>query len=147
MLNIYFGAMEHAIYDTDVFFNNSYEDEWILNDFSVRVIKKIDKSTVLGPHLIESPVLGPISPKELSGGTKTLILIHHLPHKVFNASKCGDNCAKYILEIAKKQDITINLRHIMDFGARPFPIPVVILNNRSAVRDMTEMMLCASDFL
>lgn len=40
-----------------------------------RNIKDDHKSDVVGPHLIESPVLGPISPKELSGGVKTLILM------------------------------------------------------------------------
>ena len=35
-------------------------------------------------------------------------LIKNKPDVAFNASTCGDNCAKYILEIAKTQDITIN---------------------------------------
>ena len=49
-----------------------YEDEWLTNPLSVKMIADVDKSTVIGNHLIESPVLGPISPKELSGGVKTL---------------------------------------------------------------------------
>ena len=36
--------------------------------------------------------------------------------KIFNASACGDNCAKWILRIAGKKNLTINLHHIMDFG-------------------------------
>lgn len=39
------------------------------------MIRDIDKSDVIGVHLIESPVLGPISPKDLSGGVKTLMLM------------------------------------------------------------------------
>ena len=35
------------------------------------------------------------------------------PDKIFNASTCGDNCAKWILEIGKQKDLTINLRHMM----------------------------------
>lgn len=31
------------------------------------MIKDVDQSDVIGPRLIESPVLGPISTKELSG--------------------------------------------------------------------------------
>lgn len=31
------------------------------------MIKDVDKSQVISPHLIESPVLGPISVKETSG--------------------------------------------------------------------------------
>lgn len=91
------------------------------------MIKDIDKSIVKGPHLIESPVLGAISPKELSGGVKTLILIHKDKTKVFNASTCGDNCAKWLLELGKMNDVVINLRHIMDFGVSEFEIEILQL--------------------
>ena len=72
MLNIYFGDMPEAVYNTSVYFNYTYEDEWLTSDFAKEVIKKIDKSDVKGPHAVESPVLGVISPEKLSGGTKTL---------------------------------------------------------------------------
>ena len=72
MLNIYFGDMPEAVYNTSVYFNYTYEDEWLTSDFAKEVIKKIDKSNVLGPHAIESPILGVIPPENLSGGPKTL---------------------------------------------------------------------------
>ena len=75
MLNIYLGEMKEAIYHPPTYFDNMYEDEWITDPLSVKMIKDVDKSEVIGPHLIESPVLGPISPKELSGGVKTLMLM------------------------------------------------------------------------
>ena len=59
----------------DILFDNVYEDEWITDPLSIEMIRDIDKSDVLGVHLIESPVLGPISPKDLSGGVKTLMLM------------------------------------------------------------------------
>lgn len=74
MLNIYFGDMPEAVYNTSVYFNYTYEDEWLTSDFAKEVIKKIDKSNVLGPHAIESPVLGVIPPESLSGGTKRCCL-------------------------------------------------------------------------
>ena len=91
MLNIYFGDMLEAIYDTSVYFNYTYEDEWLTTDFAKEVIKKKDKSNVLGPHAIESPVLGVIPPENLSGGTKTLLLMENAPEEIYNASTCGDN--------------------------------------------------------
>ena len=30
-------------------------------------------------------------------------------------SNCGDNCAKWILRIAEKKDLTVYLQHIMHF--------------------------------
>lgn len=41
MLNIYFGDMPEAVYNTSVYFNYTYEDEWLTSDFAKEVIKKI----------------------------------------------------------------------------------------------------------
>ena len=90
-------------------------------------------------HLIESPVLGPISPKELSGGVKTvLLMLFDETGKIFNASACGDNCAKGILKIAESKDLTINLRHIMEFGDDEFEMK--ILNTGEVVHNMLEFV-------
>ena len=63
MLKIYFGDMEEAVYHPPVYFDNQYEDTWIMDPLSVEMIRDVDRSEVKGPHLIESPVLGPISTK------------------------------------------------------------------------------------
>lgn len=138
MLNIYFGDMEQAIFNTAVYFKNSYEDAWITEELSREMIKDVDKSEVLDSGVINSPILGMIPPVNLSGGVKTLILMEHEPEKIFNASTCGDNCAKWILKIAKDKDITINLRHIMDFGDAEFEAR--ILNTDQIVHNMKELI-------
>lgn len=146
MLSIYLGDMKEAVYHPPTYFDNMYEDEWITNSLSVEMILDVDKSAVVGPHLIESPVLGPISPKELSGGVKTLILMAlDESNMVFNASACGDNCSKWILKIAEKKDLTINLRHIMDFGEETFEAQ--ILNNGRQVHDMQEFVEVAGEYV
>ena len=146
MLRIYLGKMEEAIYYPPVYFDNRYEDEWITEDLSVEMIRDVDKSEVLGPHLIESPVLGPISVKEISGGVKTLILMAFDDSgNVFNASACGDNCAKWILNIGKEKDLTINLRHIMDFGDGEFEIQT--LNTGEMVHNMLEFIRIAGKYV
>ena len=138
MLNIYFGDMPQAIYNTAVYFKNTYEDDWITDELSREMIKDIDRSTVIAPRIIDSPVLGAITPRELSGGVKTLILIAHVPDKIFNASTCGDNCAKWLLKMGEEKDITINLRHLMDFGSGKFDIH--ILNTDQIVHSMEELI-------
>ena len=138
MLKIIFGNCEDAIYNTSVYFKNTYQDEWITDELSVEMIKDVDKSDVIGPRLIESPVLGAISPKELSGGVKTLILINKDRDKIFNASTCGDNCAKWLLKIGETDDVIINLRHLMDFGNDEFEIE--IMNTHQIVRNMKELI-------
>lgn len=138
MLNIFYGDMANVIYNTSVYFKNVYQDEWITDPLSCEMILDVDKSTVLGNAVIDSPVLGMISPTSLSGGVKTLILINNVPDKVFNASNCGDNCAKWLIKLGEDKDITINLRHLMDFGEGTFNIN--ILNTEQIVHDMRELV-------
>lgn len=128
-----------------VYFKNTYRPEWLLEPLSKAMIKAVDKSEVIGPALIQSPVLGPIPPERLSGGVKTLILIWHVLDKVFNASNCGDNCAPWLLRMGRERDITINLRHLLDFGAEPFDLK--ILNTGTVVHSMRELVPIAGDFI
>ncbi len=146
MLNIYLGEMPGAVYHPPVYFDNRYEDEWLIDPLTAAMVKDVDKSEIIGPHLVESPVLGPISVKELSGGVKTLILLaFDRSGKVFNASACGDNCARWILRLAKERELTINLRHIMDFGNGSFEAK--ILNTGDVVRNNSEFAYIAGDFV
>ena len=145
MLNIYFEDMPSAIYNTEIYFKNTYEDSWILDDFAKKAIKKVDGSDVIDAQTIKSPVLGVIPPTELSGGVKTLLLIKNCPDEVFNASTCGDNCARFILELAKAKDVTINLRHIMDFDKTKFTAKV--LNDNSTVHGMEEFLFAAARYV
>ena len=138
MLNIYYGNMPEAIFNTSVYFKNVYEDEWVTDPVAREMILDVDKSIVLDSAVIDSPVMGKITPTSLSGGVKTLILMKNERSKVFNASTCGDNCAKWILKLAETDDLTINLRHLMDFGEGTFDIH--IMNTDQIVHSMKELV-------
>lgn len=152
MLSIYFGEVSEKqfpnfIYNTSVYFNNTYLDSWLEDDFSKKMIKSIDKATVLSPNAVDTKALGVIPVTQISGGLKTLLLLQHDHSKIFNVSTCGDNCAKWVLEIAKNssKDLVINLRHLMDFGNKPFNIR--ILNNDTIVHNMQEYVLSAGEYV
>jgi hypothetical protein len=144
MLNIYFGDLPEAIYNTNVYFNNTYKDSWITTPLTREMIKAVDKSEVIDEKTIFSPVFGNMSPKKLSGGVKTLILIAYDKTKIFNASTCGDNCAEWILKIAENRKVEINLRHLMDFGKGEFKIKV--LNTGKIVKNMGDLVSEAGVF-
>lgn len=145
MLHIFFGDMPSAIYNTEVYFKNTYDEAWFEDDFAKEIVQKVDGSEVMGPQAIQSPVLGVIPPTDLSGGVKTLLLIKNCPEQVFNASTCGDNCAAFILRLGEERDITINLRHIMDFGPGSFDAHV--LNDDSMVHNMDQMLSAAARYV
>lgn len=138
MLHIYYGNMPEAVFNTSVYFKNAYEDAWITDPVARKMILDVDKSIVLDSAVIDSPVMGKIAPTALSGGVKTLILMKNDRSKVFNASACGDNCAKWILKLAESDDLTINLRHLMDFGEGAFDIH--IMNTDQIVHSMKELV-------
>ena len=106
--------MPEAVFNTAVYFKNAYEDEWITDPIAREMILDIDKSTVLDSAIIDSPVMGKISPLALSGG------------------------AKWILKLTETDDLTVNLRHLMDFGEDTFAIR--ILNTNQIVHSMKELV-------
>lgn len=138
MLSILFGYCDEAIYNTKIYFDNQYLDSWLEDPFTAQVIAGIDKGKILSPNAIETKALGVIPVTRIAGGTKTVLLVKNLPDIIFNASTCGDNCAKYLLMIGKEQDVTINLYHIMKFPGRRFDIRIA--NTGIIVHNMREMV-------
>ena len=65
-------------------------------------------------------------------------------NKIFNASTCGDNCAKWLLKIAENEDRTINLRHLMKFEEE---FDIRILNTNQIVHTMEELVSIAGEFV
>lgn len=145
MLRINFGKINDVVYNTSLYFKNQYDPKWLEDPEVQQMISDIDCSEVLSSHAIESPVMGIIPPTSLSGGVKTLILIKEMPERLFNASNCGDNCAKWLLKLGQSQNVTVNLRHIMDFGSQPFEIYVT--NTDQVVHDMDSLVRVAGRFV
>ena len=80
-----------------------------------------------------------------NGGTSGYRPVRNLPNMVFNASTCGDNCARWLLKIAKEQDVLVTLYHIMKFPWKRFEIR--INNDGRIVRNMQEFVGATNDFL
>ena len=90
------------------FFDNSYLGDWLKDEFAQKMIKSVDKATVLGANAIESKALGVLPVTGLSGGTKTLLLIYNYPKKystrrpvatiAHHGSCASQNAARAILQ-------------------------------------------------
>ena len=138
MLKIwYYGGVSYMA-DAPSYFDNVYEDEWIENPFVKEMIQDVDSSTVLSAHIIESPILGPITPKELSGGVKVLILMLKDDSFVYNLTNCGNNCAKWVLKIAEQKDLTVYLQYMIRFEGE---FEIQIMNTGKIVRNQKEYVL------
>ena len=125
MLNIIFGPRPERIVNSPArTFDHYFERDWFLDQLVRDMILDVDRSEVLRGTDIESQVLGPISYRELSGGVKGLILMLYCPTFYFVSTSFGDNCCKWIMKIAERQDIYLYYKHMMDF-ADPFSARVV----------------------
>lgn len=140
MLHIFFGEYKgkNYILDPDTYFDNAYEDEWLDDILSKEMVRDVDRSELVGPNLVQSPVLGAIPPVRLSGGVKTLILIANDPLHVYNASACGDNCAAWLLKLGDMKDVTIRLGYLIFFPEDSFEIEIV--NTGKIVRNRSELV-------
>lgn len=114
MLSIYFGDLDESFYGPS-WFKYNYDPVWFEDTFVQKMMEDVDHSLYKGGELIESDALGPIPPERLSGGLMTLISIYKKPDIIFDATSCGDNCAKWLLEIGKKEDVEIQLNYLMKF--------------------------------
>ena len=146
MLKIYFGTHPNEIYNTEVYYQNQYEKEWLTDEFVQRMIADIDDSQVISADVIQNNVFDSFPSTELSAGVKTLILIYELPKLMFNISNCGDNCAKYLLEMSKERDIKVCLHHAMNFGSH-FAVQVINDRRRKVISDQVEFLMLAHQYL
>ena len=75
MLCIIFGEIpedmeKKYVYNTSMYFDNTYLDNWLTDDLSVKMIKSVDKAVVLSPNAVDSKALGVIPVTKISGGRK-----------------------------------------------------------------------------
>jgi hypothetical protein len=127
-------------------FKYNYKPEWLKDTFVQEMIRDVDNSTYIDGLVIDSPVLGPIPPERLSGGVKTLIMIYEKPELVFDATSCGQNCAKWILEIGKKKDVMVKLEYLMTFEEFA-PFEIKIDNEDRVVTDPEDYIITAMKYL
>ncbi len=143
MLTIHFGELEKMQYGPS-WFKYNYNPEWFKDEFVQQMIEGVDSSKYIDGYVIDSPVLGPIPPEMLSGGLKTLIMIYKRPDLVFNATSCGENCAKWLIEIGKRVDATVVLEYLMMFEE---PFEVYIANEERIVNSREDYFLTAAKYV
>ena len=137
MLYLRFGKTEDTIFNISDWFNTNFENEWFHHPLVKEMVQDVDQSTIIGDRVVDSPVLGTISHRELSGEVKALIMMLFEPEREYNGSACGDNCAKWILEIAKLHDIYLAFGHTMIF---PEPFEIYVTNIGKIVKNMKELL-------
>ncbi len=145
MLKVRFGFDEDCIRDIDLYFDNVYEEIWLEDDFVKAMILDVDQSEVIGNQLIVSPILGQIPPERLSGGVKALICMYKTD-AYLDLIVCGPNCENWILQLAKKKDITVGMSGY-DLCFEEKDIEAFCLNDQSAITNYKDWILKMNEFV
>lgn len=114
-INIDFDFEKECITDVDSYFNVEKEKDWFNREDVKKIILGIDKTIAVKDEYMESPIFGAIPPDRLSSGCKAVILMLMCDDINVYATRCGNNCVPYILEVAKTKDVEITLHHCMEF--------------------------------
>lgn len=123
MLYIVNEEPENYLWNISTAFEIYFRPEWLESPLAKQMVEGVDKSVVLSPYCIQSPVLGQIAPFYLSHGVQSLLLLLYLDDSfTLGTASFGNNCAKYILEIAKLKDITLYLNSDLYMPETPFEV-------------------------
>ena len=142
MLRIIFGEdglhMENKISYVSEYFDAQYEQSWLPSASARNIIQTVDRSEYVSGEYIESPVLGGISPRDLSTGCKALLILLNEPDVIVSGDRMGDNCYPLLFEMASERDLTITLCHHIDF--RKFvPFEVLDVKQNKVISDPIEI--------
>ena len=127
-------------------FDLVFENEWMNTELTKMIVEGIDQSKVIGDKLIESPFLGLISPRDLSGGAKGVILMAYdddLNDTYFYGGQFGDNTLPFILLVAKEasHDIKLSVINYMDMPEE-FEQGIFIENDNKIVYNKFDFDTC-----
>lgn len=146
MIKVFFGRTKNAITDPSITFRYGREDEWFNDDLVKRMIKDVDGDEVLSPYCIMSPVLGQIAPEYLSGGVKALILMLKTDYEI-DLLVCGENCAKWVVEISKIKDITVSMSSFDLFSDGDYDFEAICLNDGSAIHNSMDWFIKSTEYI
>lgn len=144
MLKIWYGLkqFDNEVADPDFFFSEEMNANCIDTDFGRRVVTEC--SNVYKIHnyaTLELPNGELISPKELSSGAKNLLIMMFCKQDVIcDLLWCGNNCNKFVAEIANKKDLTVKTtRYYNPYRSEvAFNEPILILNTGDLVNNIEE---------
>lgn len=134
MLDIIFGRENvkgNYILDTRIYFRREKKPEWFQDHFVQRVLKEVDHVDVLFEEALRDRFGHGISTEQISTGSKTLILIYFdKQDRLFNGSAMGDNCLKFLFEMARKRDIRVFFEHYPYIDSEYFEEGLVTMNGK-----------------
>ena len=112
MLNLIFGKEfefdpDRVIVNPDQTFREVKQSHWFEDDFAIRVLREIDDFKVTQGRVMQDFWSANRGMDDICTGTKNLLLAKNYADKSVMLQRMGDNCYKFLLEIADTTNITV----------------------------------------
>lgn len=150
MLSLWFTPAEYTITDEryvfnpEAWFDDEFGEEYIVGDIERQMIKDIDKCEVISKNNVVHEWLGSMSPFDLSGTVKTLILVKNDPAHIFNGSFMGDLAVPWLLDIGRTCDRIVRFGYLPKFEE---PFEIRIENDGRIVSTWQDLLWTSVKFL
>ncbi len=147
-LSMYFGHLNNEIFAVDSYFDSCYESSWFESDIAKSILKEICNMVEMNGLAITVDYykrgdLVTISPEKLPGGVKALLIMLNTD-KIVQACRCGNNCAKWILEISKVKRLKIAIVSFMTFRT---DFDAYVINDGSYIHSYEDYIFKSVEFL
>lgn len=73
-------------------------------------------------------------------------MIYEKPDLIFDATSCEQNCAKWLVEMGRKKDVTVNLEYLIMFDEYA-PFEIAVVNEDRVVTDADDLFLTATKYI
>lgn len=127
-------------------FNVNYEDWWLDEPFTIKVLQEVEGITKRQGNLFYNLKFDTwCSPEKLSGGVKSLLILKFmdLQGKLFPTSLFGSNCYPYLQEALKDKDTTLVFNSVIeDFNYETGDI--LILETEKVVSNLFDLSMEAA---
>lgn len=123
MLSIYWGVTGDSYYYIDGEFEEVFEYEWFDDPLVKEIIADIDNceyNNMICTDLTNPEISFPVN--GLSTGSKGLVMLLKMEYSHIRiwGTAFGDNCSRWLLKIAEKKNITLELQHFLKFPEEQF---------------------------
>lgn len=143
MLRIHFGDVKNKAFGIEAYFRSQYHSSmlWGNDPFVQKILMEIDKCEHIIDDIFRHPVLGTRTLEQMSGGSKSLILMYMKPNDImYRGTNCGENCARLIEDIASVRDIEISLAYLMHLNPHNVTGGIYCINEERFLNDEDDFL-------
>lgn len=147
MLKLYIGVLSdnrygRVIHSPRAFVKSKMKDISVFSsDFGVRVLKECSAiKEVYNENSFLTEAGCRIGTANVSGGAKALMIMKATDF-IVNMTFCGDNCNKFVAEIAKEKDLTVYTTRYYNPFVKSDLDKVLVLNNNKIYTSAREFAL------